>query len=130
MITFLIHTLPLCLRRMTPEGNGAALPVYRILPLLLPIPPGRVSMPASQRLPGVLPCAILGVYAAAPRVHPRSAVRLRELRYTYPGTAEQHDQRQNPYVKSHKHTSVELSKRGKAHGLAPHKSKESKSFFH
>lgn len=51
MITFLIHTLPLCLRRMTPEGNGAALPVYRILPLLLLIPPGRVSMPASRVCP-------------------------------------------------------------------------------
>ena len=76
MITFLIHTLPLCLRRMNPEGNVAALPVYRILPLLLLIPPGRVSMPASPRLPGVLPCAILGVYAAAPRICTTSVIRL------------------------------------------------------
>ena len=129
MITFLIHTLPLCLRRMTPEGNGAALPVYRILPLLLLIPPGRVSMPASRVCP-VYFHAPYSVYTLLrPESTPPSAVRLRELQYTYPGTAEQHDQRQNPYVKSHKHTSVELSKRGKAHGLAPPKSKELKSLF-
>ena len=63
MITFLIHTLPLCLRRVNPEENGTAPPVYRILPLLLLIPPGSISMPAGLRLPGVLPCTVFGVYA-------------------------------------------------------------------